>query len=95
MDWLQESSEALSDIEIWGFEQKVYQWSHLQGYFARNGIPLAESEDDVKKVNVKKGHKKVKKDKKIDKGKGKGKARDSDEESESSPRKKSDSSHKK
>ena len=34
VEWLQESSEALTDIEIWGFEQKVYQWSHLQGYFA-------------------------------------------------------------
>ena len=88
IEWLEESSEALPDIEIWGFEQRLYQWSHLQAYFARDGKPWEESEggSNVKRTNVKKAHKKVKKDKKNDKGKAKAKARErsSDEESESS-----------
>ena len=105
IDWLEESVDALSDIELWGFEQQqqgVYQWSHLQAFFARGGRPWEESEDGggVKKVNTRKGHKKVKKEKKNDKGKAKAKARgrSSDEESESSidaPCRKSGSSRKK
>ena len=102
IEWLQDSLEALSDIEIWGFEQKVYQWSHLQAYFACDGKVWKESEDGskVKTANARKGHKKVKKEKRNDKGKAKAKARErsSDEESESSvdaPRRKSGSSRKK
>ena len=103
IEWLQESSEAFSDLEIWGFKQKIYQWSHLQGYFANDGKPKEESEEgsDTKKVNTRKAHRKVKKEKK-DKGKAKAKAkakeRSSEEESQSSndvPYKKSGSSHKK
>jgi len=99
-EWLKESSEALTDIEIWGFERKVYQWSHLQKYFARDGNPWEESEDEpkVKEQKAKKTHKKVKQEKKNDKGKAKAKERSSDEESESSrgaPRKKSGSSRRK
>ena len=62
IEWLQESSEALSDIKIWGFEQKVYQWSHLQPYFAHDGKPWEESGDEsnVKQLSVRKAHKKVK-----------------------------------
>jgi hypothetical protein len=102
IEWLQESSEALSDMEIWGFEQKVYQWSHLQAYFERDGRPWEPSEDESrgKQQKVKKTHKKVKQDKKNDKGKAKAREKSSDEESESSkgappPRKKSSSSRKK
>ena len=102
IDWLEESSDALTDIEIWGFEVLVYQWLHLQVYFAHDGKPWKESEDEggIKKVNARKGHKKVKREKKNDKGKAKAKARgrSSDEESESSidaPCRKSGSSRKK
>ena len=100
-EWLRESSRALTDIEIWGFEQKVYQWSHLQGYFARDGKPWEESEDEskVKEQKAKKTHKKSKQEKRNDKGKAKAKEISSDEESESSrgapSRKKSGSSHRK
>ena len=85
-EWLQESSRALTDIKIWGFEQKVYQWSHLQGYFARDRKPWEESEDEfkVKEQKVKKTHKKLKQEKRNDKGKAKAKEISSDEESESS-----------
>ena len=85
-EWLRESSWALTDIEIWGFKQKVYQWSHLQGYFARDGKPWEESEDEskVKKQKAKKTHKKSKQEKRNDKGKAKAKEISSDEESESS-----------
>ena len=85
-EWLQESSRALTNIEIQGFEQKVYQWSHLQGYFAQDGKPWEESEDEskVKEQKVKKTHKKSKQEKRNDKGKAKAKEISSDEESESS-----------
>ena len=50
---LRESSQALTNIEIWGFEQKVYQWSHLQGYFAQDGKPWKD-ESKVKEQKAKK-----------------------------------------
>ena len=88
IEWLQESAEALSDMEIWGFEQKVYQWSHLHGYFACDGKPLEPSQDEseVQQPKKKKMHWKVKQEKKKDKGKAKAKAKEasSDEKSDSS-----------
>jgi hypothetical protein len=86
-EWLRETSEALTDIEIWGFEQKLYQWGHLQDYFARDGKPLEVEEyksDDNKPQKKKKIHKKVKVDKKKDKGKARAKEVSSDEESSES-----------
>lgn len=44
IEWLQESPDALSDMEIWGFERRIYQWSHLIGYFNREGAPFEYSE---------------------------------------------------
>ena len=99
--WLLESFEALSNLEIWGFQQKTYQWSYLQDYFAHDRNPREESEkgSDTKKINTRKAHRKAKKEKK-DKGKAKAKARErfTEEKSESSndvPHKKSGSSCKK
>jgi hypothetical protein len=85
-EWLLETSEA-TDLEIWGFERTLYQWGHLQDYFARDGKLLEVEEDesdDDKPQKKKKTHKKVKVDKKKDKGKAKAKEVESEEESSES-----------
>jgi hypothetical protein len=87
-EWLLETSEA-TDLEIWGFERTLYQWGHLQDYFARDGKPLEveveeDESDDDKPQKKKKTHKKVKVDKKKDKGKARAKEVASEEESSES-----------
>jgi len=85
--WLKESDNAQSNIEIWGFDRDLYQWSHLDAFLKRGGKPLEISgseSDEVKEQKKKKTHKKV-----IVKDKGKAKAKepssseeDEDEEEE-------------
>ena len=102
-EWLLETSEA-TDLEIWGFEPTLYQWGHLQDYFAHDGKPLEveveeDESDDDKPQKKKKMHKKVKVDKKKDKGKARAKEVASEEESSESDHqshsKKPSGSHKK
>ena len=76
IDWLNETENAVSDIELWGFECETYQWAHFDRFLKRDGKPLGDSEDESEEEKVqvkkKKTHKKV--DAK-DKGKAKAKAK--------------------
>jgi hypothetical protein len=92
--WLNETEDAIGDIELWGFECDVYQWAHLEGFLKRDGKPLEDSEDESEEakaqVKKKKTHKKVN-----TKGKAKakvasssGEKSDSELESAEKPRKK-------
>ena len=83
IEWLRQSKNAISEIELWGFENEIYQWAHLEGFLKCDGKPLGNSEDGSGSVKVpmkkKKTHKKIK-------GKAKAKAKtvlSSEEKSES------------
>src|SRR6266545_1991871 len=56
IELLGESEDRLTDIELWGFEHDIYQWTHLEGFLKRDGKPLkdSESESDSEKVQMKK-----------------------------------------
>ena len=86
-NWLNETEDAVSDVELWGFECETYQWAHFDRFLKRDGKPLGDSEEESEEEKVqvkkKKTHKKV--DTK-DKGKAKEKevlARKETSESES------------
>ena len=85
IDWLNETEDAVSDIQLWGFECEVYQWAHFERFLKRDGKPLEGSEDESEEEKVqvkkKKSHKKV--DAK-DKGKAKAKEALSKEETSES-----------
>ena len=92
IEWLNETEDAVADIDLWGFEREVYQWAHLEQFLKRDGEPLEDSdgESDGAKAQVKKKktHKKITKDK----GKPKPKAaspseNESDSESAQKPSK--------
>ena len=72
IEWLRQSKDAISEIELWGFENEIYQWAQLQGFLKCDGKPLGNSEDGSGSVKVpmkkKKTHKKIK-------GKAKAKAK--------------------
>ena len=76
IEWLGESEDRLTDIELWEFEHDIYQWTHFEGFLKRGGKPLkdSESESDSEKVQIKK-----KTHKKKDKAKAKAKAVSSSE----------------
>ena len=78
IEWLGESEDTPTDIELWGFECDIYQWAHLEGFLKQGGKPLkdSENESDSEKVQIKK--KKI--HKKKDKGKAKATAVSSSEE---------------
>jgi len=88
IEWLRQSKDSIPDIELWGFENDVYQWAHLEGFLKHVGKPLDDSEGgsgSVVPIKKMKTHKKIK-----DKGKAKAKAvSSSEEESESESAQKS------
>ena len=96
IDWLNETEDAVSDVELWGFECETYQWAHFDRFLKRDGKPLGDSEDESEEEKVqvkkKKTHKKV--DAK-DKGKAKAKEALSKEETSESESESAQKSQKK
>ena len=98
IEWLDETEDAPTNIELWGFDCDVYHWAHFEAFLKRDGEPLESSDDesDGEKAQTqkKKPHKKANTK---DKGKAKAKAKAaSPSEEESEPELKSaQKSHKK
>ncbi len=83
IEWLRESKDTISNVELWGFECDVYQWAHLEAFLKHGGKPVEDSEDGSDGVKTvvkkKKTHKKIK-----NKGKVKAKAVSSSEDASES-----------
>ena len=62
--WLKESEDSPTNSELWGFDQDIYQWAHLEQFLKHDGKPLEVSEDESDEAKAqtkkKKTHKKVK-----------------------------------
>jgi hypothetical protein len=69
--WLEEDPEALSDVEVWGYEQATYVFKDLEEFLKRGGpaVPEDEVEDESEEEVPKKRKEKDRdRDEKAEKG---------------------------